>query len=287
MISRRKFLGYAAVGAVGLTTYGFYVEPVMRLTVRNWPLVLGDWPRELLPTRIVVLADFHVGNPWMTVERVSGIVKTAMSLNPGLIVLLGDYMPGLSAAWTSGFPSISEWTAALEPLRAPLGVYAVLGNHDTEKDAVREGLARVNIPVLSNKAVRLERDGRHFWVAGLADQVIETPDLPGTLAQTAEGEPVILLAHEPDIFTEVAQAQRPVALTLSGHTHGGQVALPVVGSVAELAGRRYVYGHYTENGRHLIVSGGLGVTRIPVRFLVPPEITVIDLLRPAARTGNG
>lgn len=286
MVTRRKFLRYAAFGAVGLTTYGFYVEPVMRLTVRNWPLTLNGWPEEMLPTRIVVLADFHVANPWMTVERIAEIVKTTMSLNPGLIVLLGDYMPGVAAMWTSGVPPIAEWTAALEPLRAPLGVYAVLGNHDGEKDVLRDAFARVNIPVLANKAVRVERDGHHFWVAGLEDQIIGAPDLLGTLAQTAEGEPVVLLAHEPDIFRAVAEAQRPVALTLSGHTHGGQVRVPFVGNTADLLGAPYSYGHYEVNGRHLIVSGGLGVTRMPVRFLAPPEITVVDLLRPA-RTANG
>lgn len=280
MISRRKFLqwiGGVAFGTAGLGAYGFYIEPVARLSIRRWPLTLADWPAGAGPMRIVALADFHVANPWMTTQRIGRIADTAMRLRPDLIVLLGDYLPGVSENWAWGFPTIAEWTQALASLRAPLGVYAVLGNHDVEKEAVREGLARVNIPVLSNEAVALRRGGHRFWVAGLADQEIETPDLPGTLAQTMEGEPVILLAHEPYIFPEVARGERHVALTLAGHTHGGQVALPLLGSIAALLGHRYVHGHFTENGRHLVVSAGLGCTRVPVRILVPPEITVIEV----------
>jgi predicted MPP superfamily phosphohydrolase len=282
MISRRKFLQWAvgmALVPAGLGSYGFYIEPVLRLSIRWWPMNVSGWPEEALPLRILALADFHIAHPWMTVEHIARIVDRAMNLHPDLIVLLGDYLPGVSSNWAWGFPTIPECTQALAPLQAPHGVYAVLGNHDVEKEAVREGLRRVNIPALSNKAVRLERGGGNFWVAGLADQEIETPDLPGTLAQTAESEPVILLAHEPYIFPEVARSDKYVALTLAGHTHGGQVALPLLGSIASLIGQRYVHGHFIENGRNLIVSAGLGCTRVPVRFLVPPEITVIELIQ--------
>lgn len=286
MVSRRKFLKralYTTAGVAGLGYYSFLYEPAHRLVVRNWPLSLDGWPEAALPLRIVALSDFHVVNRWMPAERVAEIAKVAMSLNPGLIVLLGDYQRGLSDFWVDGAPSIAEWTKALSGLKAPLGVYAILGNHDAKKDAVRAGLGNIGIPVLSNNVVRLERGGKHFWLAGLADQEIDKPDLAGTLAQTGENEPVILLAHEPAIFPEVVRAERKVALTLAGHNHGGQVALPFLGSVIELMGKKYVHGHYTENDRNLIVSAGLGVTRAPVRFLVPPEITVIDLLRPAPK----
>ena len=286
MVTRRKFLKralFTTAGVAGLGYYSFIFEPIHRLAVRNWPLTLDGWPEAALPMRIVALSDFHVANRWMTAERVAEIAKVATSLNPGIIVLLGDYQRGLSDFWVDGAPSIDELAKALSGLKAPLGVYAILGNRDTKKEAVRAGLGNIGIPVLSNNVVRLERGGKHFWLAGLADQLTEKPDLIGTLAQTNSDDPVILLAHEPDIFPEVVRAEHKVALTLAGHTHGGQVGVPFLGSAVELMGRKYVHGHYTENDRNLIVSGGLGVSRVPARFLMPPEITVIDLLRPAPK----
>jgi hypothetical protein len=172
-------------------------------------------------------------------------------------------------------------------LRAPLGVYAVLGNHDGTLDpkAVRQGLEAVNIPVLENQAVKIDRNGHRFWLAGVGDQLARyldiknstaSDDLPGTLAQVTDGDPLILLAHEPDIFTRTPPR---VALTLCGHTHGGQVWLPFYGNpgAGSIYDRRYVYGHIVEEGRHLVVSAGLGTSSVPVRFMVPPEITVVNL----------
>jgi predicted MPP superfamily phosphohydrolase len=147
---------------------------------------------------------------------------------------------------------------------------------------VQRELAAAGIPVLENEAVRLTKDGQAFWLLGLGDQLAiwgrtkrGVDDLPGTLAQLTDAAPAILLAHEPDIFARVPDR---VALTLSGHTHGGQVRLagysPMVPS---RFGNRYAYGHVVENGRHLIVSGGLGTSIMPVRFGVPPEIVLIQL----------
>jgi predicted MPP superfamily phosphohydrolase len=135
--------------------------------------------------------------------------------------------------------------------------------------------------------VRLTKGGRPFWLLGLGDQLAllrrgpkryrGVDDLAGTLAQVTDDAPAILLAHEPDIFPE---APHRVALTLSGHTHGGQVRLlgwsPLVPS---RYGNRYAYGHVVEDGRHLVVSGGLGTSILPVRLGVPPEIVLVDLGR--------
>jgi predicted MPP superfamily phosphohydrolase len=176
----------------------------------------------------------------------------------------------------------------------------VLGNHDWwEDDALqksRKGSPRartvledVGIPVYENDAVRVAKAGQGVWIAGLGDQwayVNAWPrhgrplyegvhDLEATLCRVTDDAPVILMAHKPDVFPEVPDR---VALTVSGHTHGGQVRLlgyaPVVTSCF---GQRYAYGHLVENDRHLVVSGGLGVSRIPVRFGVPPEIVLVEL----------
>jgi predicted MPP superfamily phosphohydrolase len=143
----------------------------------------------------------------------------------------------------------------------------------------------VRIPVLENDVVMLGAQGQRFWLAGLGDQLAHrlghghfrgVDDLPGTLARVSTDDPVVLLAHEPDIFPRVPAR---VALTLSGHTHGGQIRVPVIWPVfvPSKYGARFAYGHVVESGRHLIVSGGLGTSIIPARFGVPPEIVHIEL----------
>jgi predicted MPP superfamily phosphohydrolase len=211
--------------------------------------------------------------------------------------LLGDYVAG--SHLVRGWVHAHEWAPALSGLRAPLGVYSVLGNHDWWEDRsaqkagagptiARLALEKAGIPVLENDVVRLEKDGMPFWLAGLADQLALLPgkrwgrlrfrgldDLHRTLSQVSDDAPVILLAHEPDIFPDVPKR---VSLTLSGHTHGGQVRLfgysPVVPS---RFGNRYAYGHVVEGGRNLIVSAGLGFSIFPVRFGMRPEIVEITL----------
>jgi predicted MPP superfamily phosphohydrolase len=264
--------------------------------VKRYSLTPPNWPAGLR-LHVVALADIHACRPWMTPERIRSLAERANSLQPDLIVLLGDYAAGtrLVTDWVGS----SEWAPALSGLKAPLGVWSILGNHDWWEDlsaqkaglgptVARRALESAGIPVLENDVVRLEKDGHGFWVAGLADQLALRPgrawgrsrftgldDLRGTLAKVSDKAPVILLAHEPDIFPKVPPR---VSLTLSGHTHGGQVRLlgysPVVPS---RFGNRFAYGHVVEENRNLIVSGGLGFSILPVRFGMRPEILSIDL----------
>lgn len=294
-----RFLGKAVGLAMVTGAYGFALEP-MRLVTSRYRVRPSDWPQGLR-LRIVALADLHACDPWVSVDRIRSIVAKANDLRPDLIVLLGDYTMGHH--WVTAQVHSRDWAAALGGLRAPLGVHAVMGNHDWWEDrtAQREGegptfgeraLLSNGIEVYENRAVRIEKEGRAFWLAGLGDQIALLPghggrrgwqgvdDLPGTLAQITDDAPVILLAHEPDIFPRVPGR---VALTLSGHTHGGQVRLfgwsPIVPS---RYGNRYAYGHIAERDRagmtrHLVVSGGIGGSIMPVRIGVPPEIVVVDL----------
>jgi predicted MPP superfamily phosphohydrolase len=289
MITRRKLLtaglSLFASGAAA-ASYGIVIEPGFRLSLARWPIMHPDWPASMPPLRIGVLADLHAMEPWMPVSRIERIVQAANDLQPDLVVLLGDYVAGM-ARYRTGIVSIADWAAALGPLRAPYGVHAVLGNHDWWVDArgVRRGLEQVGIRVLENEAFKLEAHGRRFWLAGLGDQLAKpvhggfqgVDDLKGTVAQTmADTDPVILLAHEPDIFVKVPPR---VTVTLSGHTHGGQVLLPFIGRpvVPSKFGQRFAYGHVVEDGRHLLVSSGLGMSGLPVRFMVPPEIALVTL----------
>ncbi len=189
-------------------------------------------------------------------------------------------------------------------LRAPLGCYAILGNHDwwhgplltSPSDgtvAIRRALRQAGIVVLENDAVALAKGGQKFWIVGLGDQLMDAraqidanaqkiggDDLDGALARLSDDAPAILLAHEPFIYPAVPER---VALTLCGHTHGGQVNLPLLGPVVgDLRfGPKYVYGHVVQGGRHMIISGGLGESIVPVRLLRPPEIVEVELGAPA------
>lgn len=299
MITRRGFfkvLGGGIAGVMSLGGYAFAYEPLVRLGIARYRLTPPGWTPGL-KLRVVALADIHACEPWMSESRITAICHRANELEGDVTVLLGDYASGMNMV--TQYVHSSRWSKALATLRAPLGVHAIMGNHDWWEDRTAQknggmetfghrAFADVGIPVYGNRAVRLEKDGRGFWLAGLEDQLALLPgrkwgrtrmlgldDLDGTMAQVTDDAPVILLAHEPDIFPRVPER---VSLTLSGHTHGGQIRFlgrsPIVPS---RYGNRYAYGHIVEDGRNIIVSGGLGCSIAPVRFGVPPEIVVIDL----------
>jgi uncharacterized protein len=296
LLTRRRFLqsagGLLALGA-GAGAYGVVIEPGMRHAVARWQFAHRGWPDAMPPLRIAILTDLHAMQPWMPVPRIEQIVETANALAPDLTVLLGDYVASMRR-FRSDIVPIPDWSKALARLRAPLGVYAILGNHDWWEDpqGVRAGLEKNGIEVLENRAIRLRDGSRRFWLAGLGDQLairtgqgyVGVDDLPLTLRPTlGDRDPVILLAHEPDIFVRVPDR---VTLTLSGHTHGGQVKLPFIGRpvIPSRYGQRFAYGHIVEGGRNLIVSSGLGMTGLPIRFMVPPEIALVTLTAPAERS---
>jgi predicted MPP superfamily phosphohydrolase len=302
ILSRRNLLagaGGLVASSFALAGYAVAVEPNMLLATR-YRITPAGWPKALR-LKIGVIADLHACEPWMNLGMIGRIVTETNALESDLIVLLGDYET--RNRYVEARVPLRDWSRALARLEAPLGIHAVLGNHDWWQDReamrrergpveARRALEDAGVPVYENDAVRLVKGGEPFWIAGLGDQWVfyqgrrrravkpswgyrGVDDLAGTLARVRDDAPVILLAHEPDIFPEVPAR---VALTLSGHTHGGQVRLlgyaPVVPSVY---GQRYAYGHVIEGGRHLVVSGGLGCSTMPVRIGVPPEIVLIEL----------
>ena len=304
-VTRRSILkvgaGFLLAGAGG-GAYARYLEPGGSLALAQYAFKPPVWP-EGLRLRIVALSDLHCGSAHMPLARIDEIAEISHRLEPDIIALLGDYVTRASSNVHQIAPS--QWARSLARLKAPLGVHTILGNHEYWDDPVvqRRGfgdpvgklaLLDAGIPVLENHAVRLVKEGRAFWVAGLADQLAfrigydrvrgglfrGLDDTAGTLAQAADGAPVILLAHEPDIFARLPEglAGANLALTLSGHTHGGQVRfLGWAPYVPSEFGQRYVHGLVEEEGRSIIVSAGLGTSGPPFRFGVPPEIVVVDL----------
>jgi uncharacterized protein len=189
------------------------------------------------------------------------------------MLLLGDYVDA-HVLWGGRLPPeiVARELAALD---APLGTVAVLGNHDWRQagDRMWRALAAEGITVLENTVAAL--DGP-LYVAGLADLRCRRPDLPTALAPIPPGAPALLLAHDPDVFPYVPDR---VALTLSGHTHGGQIAIPLLRrpAIPSRYGERYVRGHVVEDGRHLYVTSGFGTSGLPLRALAPPEVVVLEL----------
>ncbi len=304
MLTRRAFLRGAAGVSASLISFGAYalgIEPMLRLEIVRYAITPPGWPSGQR-LRLVILSDFHACDPWMPLSRVEGLVQRANALGGDVTLLLGDYVSGRKMPHWDVDPD--RLAAILAGLSAPLGVHAILGNHDwwTDREVMRtrqgptfvhRALAKAGIDVMQNKALRLVHDGKPFWLAGLGDQIAfydrqgewgrgsrrgprgGVDDLPGTLAQLSDDAPAILMAHEPDIFPEVPER---FCLTLSGHTHGGQVNLfgwrPIAAS--RLSGI-YARGHFRENGRDLVVTSGLGCSAAPLRVGVPPEIVVIEL----------
>jgi uncharacterized protein len=227
--------------------------------------------------RIAALSDLHVGSRWIDEAKLAEVVRRTNAEHPDIVVILGDFMNGAPrrgerpASATVTPEGIAQ---GLRLLTAPLGVFAVLGNHDRWHDGprVEEALRNVGIHVLENRAERLLYDGHAFWLGGLADLWTALPNIHTTLAQTDPAEPTILFTHNPDIFPQVPER---VSLTLGGHTHGGQVDLPFIGTPVTVS--RYRKGHIVEGGRHLFVTTGIGTSIAPIRFRVTPEIVILSL----------
>jgi predicted MPP superfamily phosphohydrolase len=269
---RRRTTLTIVTAALGLLCWAVLIEPG-RLVVRETRVACSGWPKGRAPLRVAVLTDLHVGSFRNELERQAEIVALTNAQRVDVIVLLGDFMHGKSP---ESFVAPEATAEKLAGLRARYGVVSVLGNHDWWYDGprVRTALESAGITVLENDAVAFGAGKDRFWVAGLADLWTREVNMAAALSAVPAGEPVLLLTHNPDVFPEVPPR---VTLTFAGHTHGGQVALPLIGRpiVPSRFGQRYAYGLVVEDGRSLFVSPGIGTSILPVRFRVPPEISVV------------
>lgn len=271
--------GLAALGLL-LAAWGFLIEPAM-LIVRHANIETAKWPAALPPLRIVAVSDIHAGAPHVDEAKLDRLVAEVNAQDPDVVVLLGDYV---IQNVLLGKPMPPETIAShLQGLRAKHGVYAVLGNHDWYQgggERVWRSLESAGIRVLENKAAPLPGLNDRVWLAGIADDTTRQPDPRGTFRGIPREAAVVALMHDPAVFPDVPDR---AALTLAGHTHGGQVAIPFWGALF-VPGRsplRYSYGHVAENGNDLYVTSGVGTTGLPVRFAVPPEILVLTVGSPS------
>jgi len=271
----RKFLTLASLCALGLGLWAFWLEPAS-LYNEDHELTLPGWPKSCDGLRVAVLADLHVGSPFNGIDKLEQIVDLTLKAKPDPILLAGDYV--IHGVVGGKFVEPETIAKGLQRLAAPLGVFAVLGNHDQRQGAeeIRTAMESHGIKVLDDDSIPLRLAECRIWLAGLSDLWTCERAYQAALAKIPQGEATIAFTHNPDTF---AGLPKPVTLTIAGHTQGGQVRLPLLGRLAVPSdyGERYAIGHVVENGRHLFVSPGLDTSIFPVRFLVPPEVSVLTL----------
>ncbi|UVI27914.1 metallophosphoesterase [Paenibacillus spongiae] len=278
-MTRRRFLKWVAgsglAAAAAAPAYSYYVE-------RNWvevntvaiPMFDGNQKHPFRGTRIVHFSDVHFGYHFDKDDLIQ-VINRIERLKPDLICFTGDLVD-------DGTEGLSQCTDMMMSLQAPLGKFAVLGNHDygiEGRSGVSDFWKKTGFRLLLNRHAAIEKGGSRLIVAGVDDLMLGQPDLERALGGTLPEDKVILLAHEPD-FADTAADWPQVKLQLSGHTHGGQIRLPFIGHlIAPPHGKKYVDGLYHAGAAQLPVytNRGIGTTTLPIRFWCRPELTVLEL----------
>jgi predicted MPP superfamily phosphohydrolase len=270
MITRRKFLKNTALtAAAGVLGIGYGLMEAKWLRVTEVTLTVPNLPAAFKGKRVAFLADLHHG-PYVPLSYIRHAVDVAQGLNPDLILLGGDYPD-------RGIPYVSPCIKELSRLRAPLGVYAILGNHDHYDDCqpyVSAALREAGIPELTNRGLWIKEGGSRFWLCGVDDFWRGVQDLPAALGESTREDAVILLSHNPDYVEEITDAR--VGLVLSGHTHGGQINIPVIGApvVPSLYGQKYAHGFVQGPVAPVFVTRGIGTIIPPIRIACRPEVVL-------------
>ena len=274
-MNRRQFLrtavyGSAVVVPLGSTCLAFAESTDLRVARLGIPL--PQLPRAFHGLRVAFITDIHLG-PFITEDYVRSVVRTTMALAPDLVLLGGDYSHRDNKY-------IAPCFDILKFLHAPLGVFGVLGNHDYYRNAVEEtrtGMQRAHVEELTNRGVWLARGGARFRLAGVDDLLYGQPNLTAALGDCTPTDACLLVSHNPD-FAETLTDRR-VGLVLSGHTHGGQVNVPLLGApwTPSAYGSKYAHGLVDAPATTVYISAGVGMTAVPVRANRKPEIAIITL----------
>ena len=277
MLTRSLFLpGFLSICAVGLWLFAeaFLLGPSSLTLVRR-DLRIPNLPEEWNGLKIVLMSDFHASNNKGDQELIRRAVQLANRQNADLILLLGDFLNGRKESHAM---PMETFFPMLRPLKAGYGVYAVFGNHDRwiASRKMKRHLEEAGIRVLENKAVSFERRGKRLHLAGLAESL---PETHLRFVRRQPEEPLIVMMHYPDLYLRIVTE---TTLLAAGHTHGGQVKLPLLGrpGIPSRHGQRFAYGLIEETpGKKMIVTSGLGTSMMRVRFDCPPEVVLLTLVK--------
>lgn len=245
--------------------------------VETISLKLPRLPRRFSGLRVAHISDIHMGG-WMNLERLQHAGELIIAEKPDFLLITGDFLTGRKPSDVSQ-QMILDLIAGLSHLAQRVPTFAVLGNHDywTDVAGVRHALASSGIRDLTNTVFTLRRENENLHICGVDDIWEGEVRLDKVLAQMNDDSAAILLAHEPD-FADTSAATGRFDLQLSGHSHGGQVVLPLLGSpILPYLGRKYPLGLYRVGEMFQYTNRGLGMARLPIRINCPPEITIFGL----------
>ncbi|MCM1010797.1 MAG: metallophosphoesterase [Fusobacterium sp.] len=248
-----------------LGVYSLFIEP-NKLNVNHYKVQ----DIRLKGIKIVFASDLHI-KPHQQ-KRLEKIIETINAESPDLVLSVGDFVSGHNEKMTMPIEDISK---ELGKVKAKYGFYTTLGNHEGwyDSEKVTKVLQDNGIQVLANANISIQLNGKKLYIAGVEDLTTGKPNINKALAGTKA--PTILLTHSPDLFVKVPE---DISLTLAGHTHGGQIRLPLIGAIftASDFGNKYAKGFIEENGKKLITTTGIGTSILPIRFNCTPEIVVIE-----------
>jgi predicted MPP superfamily phosphohydrolase len=267
----------AAGTAIPLAAYSQFIEP-HHLTTERLEFAVKNLPSQFEGFRIAQLSDFHYG-PFTGEAEIAAAVDVAASYHPDMLVLTGDFVTVNGRRLQRSYTDVVLCARILTRLKTSAGIFACLGNHDVAFDAtyISEVLSGFGIITLRNASTAIERGGQRLWIAGVDDAMVGRADFQTTLSKIPASEPVVLIAHEPDLADEAARYPNLV-LQLSGHSHGGQIRLPILGApyLPPLA-EKYPFGLYRVRHLNLYTNRGIGTILLPYRFNAPPEVTIVTL----------
>lgn len=268
----RLALILSSLVGIGLIASGYWQatrDPIVRSTYVSLP----GWPVGQPPIRAVLMSDLHVAGPDMPPERLARIVGQVNALSPDIVMIAGDLVS--DKPFATRHYAVEAAVAPFRGLRARLGAIAVLGNHDHARDtaAFRRAIPATGVALLTNQAVRRGP----LTIGGIDDEITRNADVAKTMrAMDALSGPRLVLSHSPDIVPLLPER---IPLVLAGHTHCGQIRLPLIGriSTASRHGERYACGRIEEAGRTIMVTAGLGTSVVPLRYGVPPDLWIVTL----------
>lgn len=270
-----KLLGGGALAVAGSAAYAFGVEP-NRLVVQEVDLEIDDLPDAFVGKKIVQITDLHFEKD-EDVELMEAVVEKVNALKPDIILYTGDFI-------TRDMISFEGLAGYLDKMVPSMAAVGIMGNHDAwhgDFDRIKKRFERGGMSFFRNDQIKLHEKGEHIFLNGLDSVWGGYPDLSKSFKGISDSTPCLTLMHEPDFFDTISQLGKNM-VQFSGHTHGGQCRVPLVGyaPVKVKYGKKYILGHYQkESVQQLYVSSGVGTVGIRVRFSCPPEVVMFRLKR--------